>query len=198
MPVSLGDVFRVTAKMTMYTAYDVQNVFYFRNDNGDPLADSAVIQTAQEVMEAIYTFTLPYLSASLSFDTINVFIPTGNQALGDVTWPTLTQGGDAADPLAPGVALLSLGRTGISRSVGRKYWGVSTEAHMIGAQFSATAVAGMNLAAQQAWGSFVTSFGAAITGVVYDKVAAQGRGVISIVSDANAAYQRRRRFGAGS
>lgn len=197
MPLALGDYARFTASLLYKGTDAIQNVFYIRNNNGDPASDDAVIACAEEFLEDIYGSIVSYLSEEVDFDFINVFIPTGDQALGNTVWPTLTAGTATGDVTAPGVSHLSYGRTGHSRSIGRKFWGAFSEAQINDGVWSAAQNAVCQLAAQKTWGTFVTTFGLSVQGVVYDRAAAQGRGVTSIVTTNIPAYQRRRRQGRG-
>jgi len=197
MPVALGDFFRITAGLLYKSNDEIQNVFYVRNNNGDPADDASVMIAAEEFLEDLYGDINPYISEQVTYNYINVFVPTGQQALGSFAWPSLTVGTATGEVTAPGVCQLSYARTGISRRIGKKYWGAFSEAHIANGVWDSAQTLLTQLAAQKTWGTFVTSFGLSLTGVIYDRLTGQGRGALSIVTSTIPAYQRRRKQGRG-
>lgn len=197
MPVALGDFFRLTADLIYKNTDHIQNVFYFRNNNGNPINDAGLQVAAGEVLEDIYASLVSYISEEVDFNQILIYIPTGNQSLPAIGWPTYTAGTATGDVTAPGVCHLAYARTGIGRSIGKKFFGAFSESNMSDGLWTSAQNTVVNTAAQKTWGTFVTSTGLSLTGVVYDRAAHQGRGAQVIVTTNVPAYQRRRRQGRG-
>lgn len=197
MPLLNGEIARVTPNLTFGAEDDVQNSWHMVKVSGAN-NDTAVVLAIQEYMEAVYLTVNANIADDILYNSIDIFLITGSQALGKVPWLTLVNGGDIGDPTAPGVCNLVLGRTGISKRIGKKYFGVSTEGKMTGARWVAGYVTDALDAAVIGWENFTATNSVTLRGIVYDRVAMVARDVVTAVATNNPAYQRRRRAGAGS
>lgn len=197
MPLEAGQIARVTAELTFGTDDDVQNTWHMVKVSGAS-SDTAVILAIQEYLSALYAIINPNISNFILYNFIDIFFITGAQALGKFAWLGLVNGGNITEPIAPGVSLLTLARTGISKRIGKKYFGVMTEGDQVGARWNAGAVANALAASVFGYSNFTASNSVTLRGIVYDRTAAVARDAVTIVSEDNPAYQRRRRAGVGS
>lgn len=124
MGVAVGDVIRVTAKMTV-SGNDLQNVFHFlaegtgEEDNADVTDDAAL------EMDGLYDLVDQHLSSGVVFETVYVWNVTDDNLVGEVPWPVLTVGGGgAAESTAFQLAAVLRFITNTARSQGRKFIGL--------------------------------------------------------------------------
>lgn len=197
MPLLNGEIARVTPNLLFVSNDDVQNTWHMVKVSGAN-SDTAVALAIQEYMEAVYLTINPFISDTVIYDSIDIFFIPGSQALGKVAWLTLINGGDPASPTAPGVCNLVLGRTGVSRRIGKKYFGISTENQIFGARWIASYVTAALDAAIIGWENFTASNSVTLRGIVYDRLLMVARDVSTAVATSNPGYQRRRRQGTGS
>jgi len=192
-----GQIARVTPMMTFGASDDVQNTWHLIKVSGAN-NDSAVALAIQEYMELIYNIINPRIATAITYDAIDIFFISGSQALGQFPWLTLVNGLDAAETVAPGVCMLSLARTGISKRIGKKFFGVSTEAQMFGGSWAAAIVLDILAATLAGYTNFTASNGVTLRGIVYDRLTTIARDGIAFLAEPNPAYQRRRKVGSGS
>lgn len=198
MPTIQGDIVRITAKGVAADGSAIENTFHCSVINAAPQTDAALAVAAQEYIEDIYSSLVGVLSEEFLTTTINVFILRGSQALGEFVWPTITGGTQTGDQLPNQNCALGSMATGVSRRVGRKYWGPMSETDCVDGIFSAGVVSAVLAAMAKVGANFVASNNVGLTGVVYDRVADIGRGVVSVTASAIPAIQRRRRSGQGA
>jgi hypothetical protein len=198
MSIAINDVIKVTAALDM-VGNAVENVYYFRMDTAPSVTDTAVMNDLAAKLEEVYTHILSYMSDAVTFLEVRGFNVTKDQPMPTVSWPTMTVGGSSSARLPWGVSGLALLRTGVRRVLGRKFFGVFTEADNDdpGVWSGALTIA-MAAAAGELVGSFLgsTTLAVILPGVV-DKTGAFWA-FIEAVASSNPAYQRRRRRGRGS
>lgn len=196
MTVTNGDILRLTAKMSV-NENDVQNVYHIRI-NGGPVADGDIVDGLGDAMDFIYDYIEAYSPATLDFDTIAVWSVTEDRPLGEIEWPTLTNGSGVGDIAPLQLAALVLFGTETARSQGRKFMPPPLEEHL-------TAAGTISAAYQAA----LADFGAALLPVVivdnWEYEFGNWRGSISLFSEWETAIvkdiirtQRRRVAGVGS
>ena len=191
-----GEVARVTASF-LYKGSDViQNTWHLVKVSGAN-ANSDIALAAREHMTVIYNAMQSIISEEMTYDYVDVFLLPTAEALGQFAWITLTVGGATGDVTAPGVSLLSLARTGISRRVGKKYFGAMSESAITDGVWTGAAVTAVAAAALLAYQTFTASNSVALRAIVWDRVNAVARDAETLVVDNIPAYQRRRRQGVG-
>lgn len=127
MAIQQGDVLEISPRMEFNGVEDVVNTYQFRYTDATPITDTQGINDLIGLMEAIYTLFLSTMTIIQFFRDIRVSNKTQSTVYGVFPWPTLTIGGDASDPVPPGVCVLSNFSTGVARVTPRKFWGVMCE-----------------------------------------------------------------------
>lgn len=128
MAVSLNDIIRVAVRMSGPDGQDIINVWHLLvstlsgGDNDDVLADIATI------VQTIYDHVKPAITGNQSDRDISAQNLNNSELLGTTSWDASWQGTATGDELPATVSPFSLFRTGLSRRLGKKYWGVTTEA----------------------------------------------------------------------
>ena len=123
-----GDIYRVAARMVGPDGQDIINVWHIRlstyvaGDDQD-VADEVVfrISTNYQLLEP--AITEDQTSVDMSIQNL-----TTNAVLGSFAWGPAFQGNGTGDNAPPQASPFSYFRTGIARRVGRKFWGIITEA----------------------------------------------------------------------
>lgn len=193
---NLDDI-SITAKMSLSLAFDVQNTFTAKITNA--VAGNAAVYTAMgNWLETIYSAFVVDQSDSISYVSYVVNNLANGEISGELSWPTLTVGGAALQQTAPGVCVLALQRTGVSRHTGRKYFGIFTENDMLNGRWGTALLAKVLTAIENASTTYVDPNGVGILPGVLDRAAGIQRGITDTVVIAEPAYQRRRRRGTGS
>lgn len=100
MPVVVGNIVRITAKMKLFGTDDVQNVLQFRVDNNVTADDLAFMTDVAVIFDRAYTFINPDISSLLTYISIDGQNISLNELLPDVPWPALILGANA-NPLLP-------------------------------------------------------------------------------------------------
>jgi len=123
MTVQVGDVVRVTAKMAVDNEA-VQNVYHYQNAGPGALSDSDFIDAVGGRLDGVHGGLNSNISDQLDYTTIEFYNVTQSNALGEVSWPTQTSGGQTSSNLLPTqVAGLLTFSTGLSKSLGKKFLG---------------------------------------------------------------------------
>ena len=198
MTINTNDVIRASAIMRLSNADDIVNVFHVEAQTVGAELQIDLRADIATYIESIYLEFDQEIHTSVSFDTIELFNVTDGNPEPSVGWPTLVAGLKVDDPVPDGVAALSIGRTGVSRVVGKKFWPIATEGDLIGG----TWIAGYLTLIDNANAKWIAPFTGA-SGVTWDpgvfsRVAALFRPFTEAASSAVPAYQRRRKRGVGS
>lgn len=198
MPFFPANIAVVTAKLVQTgNDQDVQNTYVISSFSG-PTDDASAIADISEWLEAIYTPIQGQISTLVAFSAININNISRSEVTGDLSWPNLVAGTNAGDILPSGVAALCLQRTGVSRRVGRKYYGVFTEAALAAGQWVSGTINDLGAAIAVASDPYVGANGVGFVPYVYDRTLGTLREVTSTAVSFEPAYQRRRRRGSGS
>jgi len=125
---ALNDVYRVAARMIGPSGQDIMNVWYAQianyvtGDDDDVAGElAAFLATHYQDLEA--AITNQQTSVEISVQNMTTGAVLGTQA-----WIPVFAGDLTGDTLPPQTSLYSYFRTGISRRVGRKFWGIVNEA----------------------------------------------------------------------
>ena len=100
MPVVVGNIVRITAKMNLFGTDDVQNVLQFRVDNNNTVDDLAFMTDVAVIFDRAYAFINGDISDQLNYVSIDGQNITLNELLPDVPWPALVAGINTS-PLLP-------------------------------------------------------------------------------------------------
>ncbi len=92
MPVAVGDIVRLTAKMRLFGTEDVQNIYTYRVDRNATTSDAAFMTQAALHMDTAYTKVNGDMTINLSYASVDGFNITKNELLPDTPWPVLTIG----------------------------------------------------------------------------------------------------------
>lgn len=121
MPPAIGDILRVTCKMS-WAENDIQNVYHGQLDGTVAPDDVDLLDAIYDELDSAYTIIAGNIPAQVSFDTIAVYDLTQDYFIGESPWPVLeTGGGGGSDPLPPQLAPLVLFGTAVLGSQGRKF-----------------------------------------------------------------------------
>ena len=198
MTIAEDDVIRATAVMKRALSDDIQNVFHLKLINISTATQLQLRTDIAEYLEDIWGTLVGLMHTSITFDEIQLFNVTQNTPEPTVNWPTLVAGSASGDPLADGVAALTLGRTGVSKRIGKKYFALFTEGALTLGLWTATTVTALTTAAAD-WIAPFTGISTATwdPGVFTRLTSAFTAFIEAVVSDIPA-YQRRRKRGVGS
>lgn len=125
MAVEVGDILRVSAIMENADSGMVANVFTVEvlALPGSSISDSTAKTDLAAYMNGLYSPLNGRIANDIFYRTINVFHITEDRPLGNVAWPSLTQGTNADEILPSTVAAFIQGNTGYSRTWARKFLG---------------------------------------------------------------------------
>lgn len=198
MPAQPGDVLRVTASFVATNSSQIQNTFHFVCGNVVEISDALVRAGVGDIIEQIYAPIIGWCSEEVFTDFIDVFIIEGAQALGQQSWPTLIAGSATGDMMPSGTSILTIGRTGVSRRIGKKYWPPGSESNNADGLWAGGYISAALAASVKTYEPLIAANGLILTGVVYDRLLAVSRLVFESVAYGIPAYQRRRKQGVGS
>jgi hypothetical protein len=118
-----NDILKVTARMNSTAGGAVENVFTFKWTGLFSADDSAVMDHVADYLETFYSHLVSHQTNTLTYQDIEAFNHTQDRPVASHNWPTLTAGSSSGgyQPLA--VSALTFFRTGLSRILGRKFWG---------------------------------------------------------------------------
>jgi len=120
MPVSDGDIIRIVCKFSIGED-DLQNVYHARVDAGTPIDDAVFLSEMADDIDNMYGDLELATSQNVDFDSIEMYNITDDSYVGETSWPTLIDGGNASNQLPVQTAPLVLFLTPFLRSVGRKF-----------------------------------------------------------------------------
>jgi hypothetical protein len=193
-----GNIIKVTARMSIDGTSAIENVFTYKWDALIPADDGLVMTHVAAYLEDMYSLIAPSMSNRVSFTDVEGFNHTQDRPMPATNWPSLTLGGSSIDIMPFANAALTYFRTGLSRLIGRKFWGGLTEG-----SFQAGLVDNVML------GILTNIIGAVLTpntslvdgGTLISGLLAKS-GVFHAFTDgtatSNPATQRRRRIGRGA
>lgn len=199
MSVAVGDVVRVTCKMTFDTGDAVQNVYHYQNTGSAAIADATFVTDVASQMNTAYSNLNSNISSAISYDTIEVFNVTQDAPIDEVAWPTLTVGGNSAtQAYATQVAALVKFATATARSQGRKYMAGLVEGSVDGKGFLVTAMqTALATFGADIVNGFTSSGQVVLPGNWNPTLSRFAKWTAAIVAD-YVATQRRRRVGSGA
>jgi len=197
-----GDVIRATAKMSVNGVYDIQNVFHWTY-GGAPVAASTAITALAQAIDDMYDSIEPEISQNVQFTEIDIQNVTQGEVYAAVDWPVQNTGGNSGGTLMPlSNALLVVGRTNRSKTMGKKYIGGLTESANSSGQWTGAILGMVTSFIADYLASITISSGKVLTPVVAHYLAG---GIVDYVTNlvtgfytTNPVQQRRRRAGTGS
>ncbi len=198
MTIADNDVVRVTAALKRGLTDDVQNVFYAKLINGGALSQQDLADDLAEWMESIYDSLEGSLYTDMTFDEIQLFNMTQGTPEPTQAWPTLVAGTSGNDGLSDGVAALVLGRTAVSKVIGKKYFGIFNEAAIADSLWVAATLSQLALAGADWIEPFTGTLTSTWDPVVWRRASSTSEVFTEAVVQGVSAYQRRRKRGVGS
>lgn len=197
MTVHSGDVIKVTAVMSGPSGA-IMNVYHFHCTTIIDGDDTTVMEDLAQKLDDAYSNIADYLTGHTIFVEVRGFNVTQNAPMPTVTWPTQTVGGSAAADNPAQISFMALFRTGVSRVLGRKFFG-----GVHGSQIDDNGFWKSTL--MTAVGQFVSELLGAFTGTLLNQyvcgVIGKNTGFfypfLEGLAQAIPAVQRRRRYGRG-
>jgi hypothetical protein len=192
-----GDILRISAHMQLASAGAVDNVFTCRWNGLFSAADADVMIHIGNYMEEIYSEFSSIQVTSLTYETISAYNVTQDRPMPIIAWPSLVAGSSVGDPQPSGVAAFAFLRTGLPRTLARKFFGgLSDGAFVAGDIEPSVAVLFLAGLAVMLVPNLSLADNGTLTFGVVDKNGVF-REVVDATIDTVPAYQRRRRRGRG-
>lgn len=120
MTVEVGDILRVTAKMSVLTD-DVQNVYHYEASGTGTATDAATMTAIALALDDAYEEIVAELTTGLRYDTIEFFNVTQDVPMGEDAWPNQVTGSAVGEILPLQCSAVCLFGTATARSQGRKF-----------------------------------------------------------------------------
>jgi hypothetical protein len=204
MTVDPGDNIRIAARMRSLSSGDIVNVLHLQHAGSTGVDDETFLGAVMSYLNAIFNPIANDLTNSTALYDYKVDIvefisgkETITRSLGISTWTGNGQPADPNEALPPGTAAIVNLRTVSPQVVGRKYFGVFTEARQNQGQWTSGTLDHLVTATQALLLGFTVSGQFFVPGVMSKKLATfinVTEGVVNAV----VGYQRRRRQGRGS
>lgn len=198
MTVYQNDVVRVTAKMRMFNADAVQNVYHIKNVTAADVTNDDFREHVSKWLDALYSCIITMLSNNLGFVEIELFNVTRDEPIDPVEFDIIEAGEDTTNTLPFGTCLLASMKTAAARTSGRKYFGVFCEDGINDTgQWHSTLLTLAICMLQYLFG-LQTFFSVNSRPGTYNYTTSTFNEFVSASIDAIPAYQRRRREGEGA
>lgn len=194
------NVYRVAARMAGAQGQDIINVWHVQIANYITGTDADVAQELVDTISAAYLLLKPAASDDQASVDMSVQNVTTGTVQGTFQWTSPFVGTLTGDNLPQQDSLFAFFRTGISRRLGRKFFGIITEA----SQATGTLIPAIATAMATFLAQFIGSFVGATTGNTYFFGVYNANKIPVFVNFTEAIFntlimtQRRRRFGIGS
>lgn len=197
MPTINGDIVRLTTLGLVNAADAIQNVWHLRVNNISPISDALLLQACDEWTENVYTNLLDTWSNDTTLAAINVQILRDDQALGEYELTNVLNGTETGESTSPQIAVLGFIRTGVSKLIGKKYFGVFSENGISEGLVTGGVLADVANAMIDATTPFIGTGGVSLTGGVWSPTRALFYVATQIAVSGATVVQRRRRVGRG-
>lgn len=142
MAIGVGDVLRITARMS-FLAADVLNVYHYLVDVADAGDDDDWMGNIATILDDAYSLLIGAQTTDLLYEDIIGQNITKDEILPTVSWPTLNAGVEATEGVPPQCCGFVYWSTVTPRVLGRKFLGVFGEGEQIDGIWSAGIVASM-------------------------------------------------------
>lgn len=196
--VDTGDIIRVGALLDFEGVYDVVNVWHGLVTAGGGVSWASMVSRLQAWMNNTYAPLKSVLSDAMGTGALQVSNQTQGTTLGSIPWLPTWAGADTSEVGVPGVALFAWGRTLQPRVQIRKYFGVFGEGQLLDGFFITAARTGAQGAMDYHIADQTVGGGTSMQGVAYNRTLRTFTLAISADTQAEPAYQRRRKRGRGS
>jgi hypothetical protein len=197
MPFEFGNKIRLTAVLNLGTSVTFMNVYELRCLETATNPDTAVMAELAAWLDSAYQEINAYIPNVVTYTEVRGFNETLDQPMPAVAWPALGGGGASGEYMPTGVAGLVIFRTLKARVLGRKFLGPLSEGAIASGELIAAALLALAAyAIEIRAGPTMTAGNGQFEYGVYDQLGVF-RSVFSSVVRSVAAYQRRRRPGAG-
>lgn len=125
---ALNDVFRIAARMFGPANQDFINVWHVQITGYVTGTDAVVAQELVDELSLLYQPLEAIVSNTQTDNDMSVVNVTTSAVLGSFGWTSVLNPAGTGDRLPPQSSAFGYFRTGISRRIGRKFWGVVPEA----------------------------------------------------------------------
>ena len=198
MTIGENDVIRASAVLRRQATDDIVNVYHLTPVSIGSQTQQDLRDDIADYLDDVYVALNSRIANSINYSVIELFNVTDGTPEPSVGWPTLTTGGDAGDPMPDGVAGLSIGRTGVSKVIGKKFWPYFTKTSLSSGLWVAAVVTDMAAAAAIWIAPRTAPSGVTWDPGIYSRAVALFRTFTETDSTNLPAYQRRRKRGVGS
>jgi len=196
---AVNDVYRVAMRMLGPSGQDFMNVFHAQISNyvtgtDDDVADELAFIAATHYQDLEDAISNTQTSVDISVQNV-----TTGAVLGTRSWSPAFAGTLTGDKMPPQTSLYSYFRTGLSKRIGRKFWGVVNEASQDNGLASAlVTIVSTFIAHWLGIDTGATTGNSYIWGIYNDNLAPAFAQFIEAVWQARLRTQRRRLPGIGS
>ena len=197
MPVAVGDIVRIVARMKLFSVDDIVNVFHFRVDVNTSGNDTIFMVDVAILLDQLYTLINGGVSPNISYLRIEGINVTQSVLLPDASWPVLAVGGGSGEMLPEMNAASVFHRTLKPRTRASKFLPPTTESSNVEGALS-TIYAGL----VASYGAFLlaplTTLNITLAYGAFNRLLATfNQATITVVPN-RFRTQRRRRVGVGS
>lgn len=195
---AVGDIIRVAATLIYDQTEELVNVYHIKINDGAQFDFAFIAGALQDYMDGIMGTLDTELSNLVHAGLLHIANVTQSTVFGAVAWGVFSQGGAAGEPTAAGVTCFTFARTRKPRVQLRKYYGVFPQAAMVDGIWDAgvTDACGdamdYHIAEQNPVGSLD------LQGVAWNRTLLTEQLGVTVSTNAEPSYQRRRRRGVGS
>lgn len=200
--ISNADIISAVGTYIQGSLSHVANVFTIRIADLVAQSQSQIRADIVEYVEGVLTPLVSEIVDEVTFDKINIYNLTTDSIEPQMVWNTLTQGGNAAAELPVACAGLIIGRTGVSRRLGRKFFPTFVEGRATGSFWDTTMTTKLLQATLAYINNWTGGNGVMSQPGIVEKLLGGGIGVfrtfIGGSVQAQVAYQRRRKYGVGT
>jgi len=197
MAVTAGDVVRIVARMALFGANDIVNVFHFLIQANTFADDLAYMAGQAQIMDDLYTLVNPSINAAVSYISVDGQNVSKAELLPSASWPILAVGGGAGEMLPEMNAACCFFRTTTPRVRASKFLPPYSEGTNIDGAVSAPSVLLL-----EAFGDFLVADivrpNLTENYVSFNRITSVATPVVSRVVPSRFRTQRRRRVGVGS
>lgn len=197
MPVAVGDIVRITAKLLLNNLDDIVNVYHFSVAINNTLNDTAFMTEMASALDVLYTNINVQMHPNVSYSSVEGQNITKDELLPSRPWPILTAGTNASEMLPEMCAPCVFHRTLKPRVRASKFLPPFGENTNVDGAITAGAQAAI-----QAFGDALTvgltTTNLGLVYVAFNRALGTSTVVTQALVPARFRTQRRRRLGVGS
>lgn len=198
MPVAVGDIVRVAAKMVYDGADEFINVYTVEHSGVSAVANSVFLTGMATELGSLYANIAQYVTSDLVPTSFTAYNVTQDAPIGEAAWSVAGGFIESAEPLPTQAAMLVSLATGVKKVIGKKFIPGLTIDDVTGGN---VLVAAVQTALANFGAHLLTSFivgGEDFNHGVQRSVGGAFRGFASAIARSGVFTQRRRRPGEGA